>query len=276
MGARAPAGSSSPSRVPCRTRRRIESAPRSCPLARPSSRATRPTSARASVLRRSAGMPAARSRGAASALRAELYRSDQVWTGGEDRLEIGADAVAKVGDCFRGRRVVAPRRPADDRVAGADGEEDLGGRGNQGGDSVGRRRHGDGIAGIVYQTKTARRGDRRSAGRPPWRAATGAAGEISVEQPTSWEYDRPSPRGEMGVCEGRGPSSAPPTLPRGCSWWRERRGLLASDLRPPSRFPSGVVSEVTAPKSGTVPVTVAGPRRLFTGFRASPFANFNW
>ena len=34
--------------------------------------------------------------------------------------------------------------------------------------------------------------------------------------------------------------------PEGIAWWRERRGLLASGLRSPSRFPSGVVSEESA------------------------------
>jgi hypothetical protein len=52
-----------------------------------------------------------------------------------------------------------------------------------------------------------------------------------------------------------------PTLPRGLHGWNERRGLLASGPRPPSRFPSGVKDEVL------VPVTVAGPRRNCTGFR---------
>ena len=93
-----------------------------------------------------------------------VVEEDQVGSSGEHRLEVGADPVAQVAHRFRGRRVVAPGRPTDDRVTGADGEEQLGCGGNQRGDSAGRRRHGDGIARIVYQTKMARRGSRRSAG----------------------------------------------------------------------------------------------------------------
>src|SRR4051812_18872113 len=49
-----------------------------------------------------------------------------------------------------------------------------------------------------------------------------------------------------------------------------RRGLLASGLHSPSRFPSGVLSGGLT-REGRVPVTVAGPRRTCTGFRVAPF-----
>ena len=134
--------------------------------------------------------------------------------------------------------------------------------------------HGDGIAGIVHDADArCRRPACRQDGDRGEQPAE-AVGEVAVERRSVGNRNRPSPEvGGWAMSDGRGPSSAPPTLPRGCSWWRERRGLLASGLRSPSRFPSGVVSEV--PAVGAVPVTVAGPRRIFTGFRASPFACFN-
>ena len=52
--------------------------------------------------------------------------------------------------------------------------------------------------------------------------------------------------------------------------WHERRGLLASGLHSPSRFPSGLLSGEPG-LEGQVPVTVAGPRRSCTGFRVAPF-----
>src|SRR6476660_7701646 len=73
--------------------------------------------------------------------------------------------------------------------------------------------------------------------------------------------------------DGNQAADTPPTLPRGYTWWRERRGLLASGLRSPSRFTSGVVREDRP--SRVVPVTVAVPHRYCTGFRASPFAYYD-
>src|SRR3954462_13084451 len=57
--------------------------------------------------------------------------------------------------------------------------------------------------------------------------------------------------------------------PEGLLRWHERRGLLASGLYSPSRFPSG--EEWSAGLKGRLPVTVAGPRRYCTGFRVAPF-----
>src|SRR5689334_11886921 len=73
----------------------------------------------------------------------------------------------------------------------------------------------------------------------------------------------------MGDERRSGTADTPPTLPRGLLWWHERRGLLASGLHSPSRFPSGFVSG--APGYSQAPVTVAGPRRICTGFRVAPF-----
>ena len=137
------------------------------------------------MLRRSAGMPRGAKPGRGLRVASRVVQENQVGSGGENRLEVGADPVAEVGHRFRGRRIVAPGRPTDDRVTGADGEEELGCGGDQRCDSARRRRHGHGIARIIDQTKRARRRQPALGRTPPRRAATEAVGEISFERPTS-------------------------------------------------------------------------------------------
>src|ERR687893_2168000 len=74
----------------------------------------------------------------------------------------------------------------------------------------------------------------------------------------------------MGESESQGAVGRATNPPPRASWWHEQRGLLASGLHSPSRFPSGVLSGEPG-REGQVPVTVAGPRRTSTGFRVSPF-----
>src|SRR4051812_27906253 len=72
------------------------------------------------------------------------------------------------------------------------------------------------------------------------------------------------------VSDGAGSSGHATNPPPRVSWWHERRGLLASGLHSPSRFPSGSRVEGLAIVA-RLPVTVAGPRRSCTGFRVAPF-----
>src|SRR4051812_50188030 len=71
---------------------------------------------------------------------------------------------------------------------------------------------------------------------------------------------------------GEEPSCTTPTLPRGFVRWHERRGLLASGLHSPSRFPSG--DEWSAGLEGQLPVTVAGARRGFSRLPGGPLGFF--
>ena len=99
---------------------------------------------------------------------------------------------------------------------------------------------------------------RRWSCRAPARAAArrrGRAGAASNETQAgnsrSGNRNPPVPRGggramSDGESSRRHATDPPPRV----SWWRERRGLLASGLRSPSRLPSGVVSEEPASWSG--------------------------
>src|SRR5439155_21616597 len=62
--------------------------------------------------------------------------------------------------------------------------------------------------------------------------------------------------------------AAPPSLPRGICRWRERRRLLASGGR--LAFPGDDTQWRLSRYD--LPVTVAGPRRIRSGLRESPFA----
>ena len=88
-----------------------------------------------------------------------------------------------------------------------------------------------------------RRADGAAGGEPRAAAPASAANRTRVPE---METARPRGRGRA-VRDGElAPSTRHQPSPEGIAWWRERRGLLASGLRSPSRLPSGVVSEESA------------------------------
>ena len=118
------------------------------------------------------------------------------------------------------------------RRAGADREQQLGRGGNERDDAPRGGGDDDRVARIVHDAMGRRCGGGRQAGcsrsRPRARRS---------ERPGMPEMKTAHPRGRRRRCTtAKERSTTPPTLPRGYSWWRERRGLLASGLRSPSRF----------------------------------------
>ncbi len=74
---------------------------------------------------------------------------DEVGVSRGDGFDVGVEPVADDGDAQRRRGVLAPRGATHDTVAGADGEEQLGGRGGQGNDAPRRGGERDGAARVV-------------------------------------------------------------------------------------------------------------------------------
>ena len=112
----------------------------------------------------------------------------------------------------------------------------------------------------------AARGSDSAAGQQRWREAT-----ERFDGRQSGNRTAHLPGRGWAVSDGEEPSSTPPTLPRGCC-------MVARTERSPGFGPSLAFPvsqwrhERSAGLEGAVPVTVAGPRRYCTGFRASPFA----
>ena len=169
-----------------------------------------------------------------------VVEQDEVGAAGEDGLDVGRDAVAQVGHFGGGGRIVAPGGAADDGGTGADGEEQLGRGGDERDDATRGRGDRDRVARVVHDAAAGRRRRGRPAGGLPEQQCR----ERGESNQDAGNGNRPSPGSKTGGARRQlTRSTTPPTLPRGYCWWRERRGLLASGLRSPSRLPSGVVSE---------------------------------
>ena len=201
-----------------------------------------------------------------------VVEHDQIGTAREHRLDVGIDAVAEVGHPWRPRRDSRTTRCGPTTTApGADGEQQLGGGGDERDDAAGGRRRAATVSPASSTTEVAaaaERSRRHGAGAGDSSRARRGARHAKPEM-----KDRPSSGPKTGGARqrrrGRHATDPPP-----------RVHLVARTERSPGFGPSLAfpvaqwrVSEDVA-SAEAVPVTVAGPHRCCTGFRASPFANY--
>ena len=231
------------------------------------SRASRGTSLSRSVATRMVGICCARSRSAAADVLGGVVEHHEIGTRGQDRLEVGLDAVAEARHRARLGRVVAPGGAPHHVVAETERKEEFGGRRNQGHDADRRRRKTDGVAGVVHREEPRGGrgrlwpGARRHARPGEERQRRG--GQRDVASATKSAHFREGESGRDTADQCRGTPPVPP--PRELVVARTER---SPGFGPPLAFP---VSQWRRERSN-LPVTVAGPRRICTGFRKSAFA----
>ena len=183
----------------------------------------------------------------------------------------GSMPSPRLGTLRRFGRIVAPFRAADDRRAGADREEQLSRGGDERHDAP---RHGPQSTVSPASSTAIAAAPAEAAGRQATAPTSSAASARWIDTEAGNENRPSSGRGRAVHDGGMTRSKRHRPSPEGTAGGANGE---VSWLRAFARLPGCPVACERNCRSSfeTVPVTVAGPHRYCTGFRASPFANFD-